>query len=274
MRKSRIRSWLYRLGPAAGLLCLLAGCSSQAASPAPAPPTPVPTTAPPAGSAVDVTPTVSVGFAVTVTAIPIRRVPTPTPRPRPTPFVMPKGPYLVLYPASGPPISQTIIVHGGNLPPASTLQLVWSPGGRLSPIAITAYTDRRGTLSTRLAIPGTPPGRYEVIANVNGVRYASARFVVTSKASLAVQVLPAGNGETLQIRGRRFLPRLRLLLVAYAMSAAGHPVVLGAVQTNARGKFVFVSSGRSLAPGQYVLRAWSADALSAQMAEAFFQVLM
>jgi hypothetical protein len=113
-----------------------------------------------------------------------------------------------------------------------------------------------------------------VVASVNSVPYASARFLVTSKASLAVQVQPAGKGETLQVSGRRFLPHLRLLLVAYSMSANGHPIVLGAVQTDPRGRFAFVSSGRSFVPGQYVLRAWSADALSAQMAEAFFQVLV
>lgn len=242
------------------------GCASSTASPEPVLPHFTPTPAP--------TPTIPVSFAVSITAIPLIHHVVRHPRPRVTVPAVPRyGPYLVLTPLSGPPSSQTITVSGGRLPRDVTLQLIWSPAGRSSPISRTAYTDRRGNLRSSLIIPASPPGLYEIMADYGGVPYAAAWYSVVSRATLAVTVTSVGQGEDLQVWGKHFLPRLKVVLVTYH-AAGGLPVaVLGTATSTARGQLE-LTTHRQLAPGEYVMRAWSTSTLSAQMAETFFQVVL
>ena len=253
------------LGAAFSLMVLLAGCAARTASPEPAQPHDAPTPLP--------TPTVPVSFAVSITAIPAPRHVVQRPRPAATAAVPLTGPYLLLSPRSGPPSSQTIMVRGGRLPPSVTMQLVWTAAGPSSPISRQAYTDRHGTLSSALVIPGSPPGSYQVVADFDGVAYAAARYTVVSRAALAVHVAPGGTAGELAVSGTRFLPHLRLVLVAYHATGGDAVAVLGSVNTGGRGVFT-LTTHKQLAPGEYILRAWSTSALSAQMAETFFQVVL
>lgn len=242
-------------------LALLTGCG-QDAMPVP---TPVPTLAP--------TQTPEVGFAVELTPLP-RATPTPTPRPVPTRFVPPAGPYIVLLPPQGPPVSRQITVRGAHLPPSSAVQLSWSPDGRSAPVTRQAGTDRSGNLLTQFSVPAAPPGRYRITASVNGVRYALAIYRVASQALLSASAEPAHGAETVRVQGSQFLPREKLLLVAYPMSVRGKPIVVGIARCGRKGRFRFETTLRGLAPGQYALRAYSQDAMSAQMGETFFEVVI
>lgn len=247
----------------AGLLAgvVLSGCGSSAAIPRPTPiPTPLPT------------PTVSVGFVVQITPPPTT-APKPRPRPSPTRFVPPHGsPYLELVPAAGPPVSRTIIIRGGALPHSAVVDLVWSALGHGTGVGTTAATSARGTLRTRFTVPASPPGTYQVLANVNGVPYASARYRVVSLATLAAKVVGTGDNERMSVHGSRFLPDLRVVLIAYSVAKGPKPVVVGSAQTSASGRLAY-SGHVSFSPGQYVLRAWSTSGFSSQMAETFFEVV-
>jgi hypothetical protein len=252
-------------GAAFSLMIVLAGCASRTASPEPVLPHYTPTPLP--------TPTVPVSFAVSITALPAPHRVVPRPRPAATAVVPLIGPYLVLSPHSGPPSSQTITVRGGRLPPSVTLQLVWSPFGRSSPISRQAYTDRHGNLSSDLVIPASSPGLYQVEADYGGVTYAAARYTVVSRATLAVGVASGSSTGELEVSGSHFLPRLKLVLVAYRATGGDPVAVLGTVDTGAGGHFT-LTAHKQLAPGEYILRAWSTSTLSAQMAETFFQVVL
>ena len=249
----------------AALTLALAGCSTDAAPPRTSPaPTFVPTPYP----------TVSLGFKVADTPAPVHQRRRHKVRPTPTPFVAPPGPYVRLSPSSGPPVGRSILIRAGNLPPSSAVQLVWSPTGRRSAVTRTAYTDRKGNMSTDFSVPGSTPGIYQVMASVDGVAWAKARYTVTSDAALHVVVSSGAGGEMVRVSGKRFVSRLHLLLIVYPMFQGGPVLVLGRTQADRHGAFTFVQGSRQLIPGQYELRAWSTDALSAQMAEAFFQVII
>jgi hypothetical protein len=249
---------------AAGLLSAsLCGCGSVVGSAARLVPTPTP--AP--------TATLEVGFAVAVTPVSAPAA-SPTPRPTATRFAIPGGPYLQLLPASGPPRSSTVVVRGGHLPTHAQVQLEWAAAGSKGPITTTTWANGRGRLVTRFSIPGSAPGRYRIIASVNGVQYATAQYTVVSDAALSVGVGPSRRGEVLSVRGHHFLSRARLLLIAYPLDVKARPIVVGRARASAAGTFRYRGVLRHLAPGQYALRAWSQNALSAQMAETFFQVVI
>lgn len=263
LRGRRRCAWL-----AVAALCALAliGCAPNAAAP-----TPTPFLAPPTPTVI---PTVVVGLQVQDTRVPVlpKRHVRPTPRPRPT--HIPAGPYLQLIPTSGPPISRTVWVKGGHLQPSVQVQLFWSPGGHASPVGTTTYTDRKGNLWTRFTVPGSPPGEYGVVAEIGGVRWAAARYRVTNAAHMTVEAIPGGRTEVLQVTGRKFLPDVSLLMVAYALVRPRHPMIIGTIHTDSRGRFQFTYSSRKLVPGQYILQAWSQSEFSAQMAQELFQVVV
>lgn len=210
-----------------------------------------------------------------VTPIAIREKQPRRVQARPTPFVVPKGPYLAVSPDAGPPVARTIAVSGGRLPASSAIQLIWAPLGKhSSAVSRTAYTDARGNFSTRFTIPGSPPGIYQIVANTNFYQYAAARYVVKSAAGLSVRITSAGKDEQVRVRGRQFIPHLKLLLIAYPLFSGGNSVLLGNAQADGKGSFTYSVVTPSLHTGEYFLRAWSADALAAQMAEAYFQVVI
>lgn len=246
------------------LAALATGCGSETVS---VPSAPTPSTRP------TPTPTVLVSFEIKPTPVRVHQHRRPRALPSPTPFHPGLQPYLMVFPSSGPPVSRTIYVRGGNLPKWQTIQLTWSPSGRASPLSTVSYTDKQGGLSTHFSIPGSPPGRYLVRAEIDGVTYAAAWYAVTSAARLNVSVLAEAGGDSIQVSGKRFLPELDLLLVAFPVFRRGH-VILGWARTNARGAFSLQSVPHRLEPGQYVLRAYSTSALSAQMAEALFEVVI
>lgn len=240
----------------------LSGCASLAAPP-PTPtliPSPEPTSTP------------DVSFAVAVT--PVREATSHVPTLLPTPFKSPRGPYLLLVPNAGPPTSRTITVRGGHLPRLVSVQVAWAPRGDRARIVTTAMSGRNGSFVTRFTVPGSPPGRYRIVASVRGATYASAIYQVASTATLTTDLQPSGGGDRIAVTGKNFLPNLRLLLVAYPIDVRGKPIVVGRVRSDPHGAFHYARSLRKLALGQYVLRAWSQNALVTQMAESFFQVLI
>jgi hypothetical protein len=165
-------------------------------------------------------------------------------------------------------------VRGGHLPPSAAVQLGWSRDGKSAPITTPAGTDKHGNLLTQFVIPAAPPGTYYVVLLIGGARFASAPYVVRSRATLNVVVSSASGGDRLFIQGRRFLPHLKLLLVAYPIDTGGKAVVIGTTWCGRRGGFRYSRTVTGLALGQYVLRAWSNDALVAEMAETYFQVVI
>jgi hypothetical protein len=187
-------------------------------------------------------------------------------------FKPPPGPYVRLIPSAGPPISRNILVKGGHLPPSTEVDLLWLAGGHVSPMSGIAYSDKRGSLTAHFDLPGSPPGTYFVAAEVNGVRYAAARYRVTSAAVLTANATPSTHGEMVQVTGQKLLPGLRFLLIAYPVFRGSKPVSLGTITTDKHGRFHFGRSVQGLGAGEYVVRAWSANSLSAQTAEAFFAV--
>lgn len=244
------------------LVMILGGCGASAVTPPPPTSTPAPLP----------TATVSVGFLVQVTPL-ATRTPEPTPHATATPFTAPKGrPYIILQPNAGPPASRIITVRAGGLPPSAGVSLVWAAPGHYAGVGTSASTTRRGRLASRFTIPASPPGTYNVLAEVNGVPYASARYTVVSMASLTANVIGAPGHELLTVRGTHFLPTLRLVLIAYPVATGARPMDMGVARTNSSGKLSYSHLER-LPSGQYILRAWSASALSSQMAETFFQVV-
>jgi len=106
------------------------------------------------------------------------------------------------------------------------------------------------------------------------VRYAEASYDVRSAAILHSQASSVGNGDIIRVRGTGFLPNLKVLLVAYPIDVSGKPIALGTTKCNARGSFTYSRTVPTLALGQYLVRAWSDDAMAAQMAESYFQVVI
>lgn len=141
-------------------------------------------------------------------------------------------------------------------------------------MSTTAYTGPHGGLTAQFTVPGSPLGTYHVVALIGGVPYASARYRVVSAATLTASVSSGVSHDRLTVSGRRFLPHLRLLLISYAMTGHQKPLVVGRVQTNARGSFAVTKSIHALPAGQYVLRAAALDSYAAQVADAFFQIVM
>lgn len=111
------------------------------------------------------------------------------------------------------------------------------------------------------------------MVQLNGVTEASASYRVTSYANMTVAIVGSSQGESIQIQGRRFLGNLHVILIAYPLSTHARTVILGSVTTNGRGSFRLQRVTRKLVPGQYVVRAFSTDAVSAQMAEQFLEVV-
>jgi hypothetical protein len=219
-------------------------------------------------------PTLQSGFKIEVTPVSVKRTNPPKSHRRPTPFIPPKGPYLALFPKSGPPLSRTILVRGGGLPRSAPIQLSWGPPRRALGLTRTVYSNGKGNFSASFSIPGSPPGFYQITAQVNGVSYASSRYSVISAAVLSVRVSARRKGERVVVRGRRFLPKLRLVLIAYPMVAGGKVQVFGSLKTAKNGSFKFLMVTRKLQPGQYLLEALSQSALSTQMSQTFFQVVV
>ncbi len=252
------------LAGAAAILCaiVLAGCGSQQSLN----PTPLPTF-PPTSTA-----TPEVGFVVNVTAVPTVR--PHHAQPTPTSFAPPTHPYIVLSRDSGPPAQQAIVVRGGHFPASSIVQLEWSLNGKKSSISTTTRTGRGGALRSSFTIPASPPGQYRVVATINGTVWAGAGYRVQSDARLSGRVSSVSRGEQIHVRGKHFLPHVKLLLVAYPMSARGKPVIVGTVRTDAKGAFTYTRTLTKLPMGQYALRAWSQNAFAAQMAETFIQVVI
>jgi hypothetical protein len=245
-------------------LALLAGCDVVAA-PIPTPvPSPVPT----------ITPTSEVTFQVAVTPIVQHPHHRPQPTLRPTRFVAPSGPYIVLRPSSGPPVDRNITVMGAHFPHNTAITILWGLSVRLTPLSTTGYSDGHGGLRASLSVPASAPGLYRVLAEVNGVPYARANYAIVSLASLETSVSPTERGGTLSIYGKKFVPGFRLTLIAYSTVAGRKPIVLGNVQVNSRGHFSFNRPVDDLEPGQYVLRAWSASSVAAEMAQTFFEVVV
>lgn len=240
----------------------LSACGSQQALN----PTPLPTLPP------TLTATPEVGFVVNVTAVPT--APPHHVRPTPTAFTPPGHPYIVLSSTAGPPVQRVVSVRGGHLPPSSTVQLVWSLGRKTSSISTTTRAGPGGGFRSSFTIPASPPGTYRVLAMINGAIWAGANYRVESQATLSGHVASASGGERVQIRGKHFLPRVKLLLVAYPLSAKAKPVVIGTVKTNGDGAFIYTRTLADLPLGQYAVRAWSQDAFAAQMAETFIQVVI
>lgn len=245
------------------VVLFLSGCGSATSAADPRPTRIVPSTQ---------TPTVVVGYGVVVTPFATVK-PTPTVYLHPVkPFKPPGGPYLRLQPAAGPPISRSITVTGGHLPVSTEVDLTWLPGGHSSPLTEIAYSDKRGALRSSFSVPGSPPGTYYVAAEVNGVRYATALYRVRSAAVLAAAATPARGGEQVRVSGEKFLPGQRFELIAYPVFRGPKAVTLGSVTTDGHGRFWYARTLQGLSPGEYVLRAWSADSLAAQTAQAFFAV--
>jgi hypothetical protein len=132
----------------------------------------------------------------------------------------------------------------------------------------------RGNLDTVFTVPAAQPGTYLLTLDVLGVPHASAKYVVASRASISAEAGPDARGEAISVTGTHFLPRSRLVLIAYPVAQGRKPIVLGSVSCSQRGAFRFRATTRKLAPGQYTLGAWSTSALTAQMAETFFQVVV
>lgn len=245
---------------------LVAGCSSDTAT-VPNPPVahPVAPTA---------TPTVAVAFVVDVTPMltPARK--PATPRPVATHFKPPPGPYLLLTPSSGPPISRTIYLRGGNLPKVTQVTVAWGAARRSSPLTTTIWTGPHGVFTSSFVVPGAAPGAYVLRVEINGVTVASATYTVISRATLAAAATPNTAGDRVAVSGRHFVPRTRLLLVAYPLLHPKKAVILGRPRTDNRGALTFAVSTARLAPGQYVLRAYTVSAIAAQMAETYFQVVV
>lgn len=153
-------------------------------------------------------------------------------------------------------------------------EILWSPRGHKSALSQTAYTNGQGNLSAELEIPASQPGNYSVTITIGGIRYASARYTVKTAATLDVHVSSTPQGDRIAIGGRRFISGLKLALFAYPMVHGATGILLGNVRANREGSFRFVLTGRKLAPGQYILQAWSLNALSSQMAETFFEVII
>lgn len=241
----------------------VAGCGNNAAPP------PSPTARPTATA----TFTPVVNFVVHVTSIAQTVHATPRPTTTSTPFVTPVGvPYLQIVPSQGPPVSTTINIAGGNLPPSSAVTLTWAAQSDFAPISRAVKTGPKGQLHTTFRVPASPPGYYTVAASVDGGTLASAKFDVTSRASIRVETSLTTKGLQITIHGRRFVPHLNIVLIATSLGPRATQVILGQAATDAHGTFSIRKMSRALAAGQYVLRAWSTSAGSAQMAEYFFEV--
>jgi hypothetical protein len=218
------------------------------------------------------TATQNVALVVNVTAIATRPVEHHTPTPTPTPFVAPKGPYIRLVPAGGPPASREVRLIGGNFPKRSPIDMVWSVGTKLSPMDTSIYTGPRGNIDVAYNIPASPPGSYRLTAKVDGVAYASTIYRIVSKATLAAVVHPGARDRSLVVTGSGFVPKFTLAIVAYPAIGHKKPIVLGMAHPNGSGRFTFGSTIKRLPPGQYLLRAWSVSQMAAQMAETSFEV--
>jgi hypothetical protein len=154
------------------------------------------------------------------------------------------------------------------------VQLGWSSNGKSAPITTAAGTDRKGNLLTQFTVPASPPGTYQVLLTVGGVRYAAAPYAVSSAATLTARATGVAGGDRIRVRGANFMPRLKLLLIAYPIDIRGRPIVVGTVRCGSHGRFKYSRMLTKLSLGQYALRAWSTDAMSAQMAETYFQVVI
>ena len=244
------------------LLVALTACSSGATLP----PRP---TAPPVPTA-----TTAVGFAVDVTAIPSPTPSRPRPTAVPTPFVAPPGPYVVIVPSTGPPVTTSVLVLGGHLPPSSAVDLVWQVSGKSTPLGTVVNSDRAGKLRTRFTIPASPPGVYRLEADIVGVVYAATKYRVVTHAAVTASVEPEGTGQRVQVVGRGFPPHLRVLLVAYPMFRKAKAVALGTAYATAGGRVQFGAGPLHLVTGEYSLHVWTAQGLTTDLAQTYFQVVL
>jgi hypothetical protein len=242
----------------AGTLAL-AGCASDTATVSPPEPTVPPS------------PTPTIGLAVDITSV---ATPVPTVRPTPTPtrFVAPAGPWMLLAPDHGPPMSRNITVVAGNLPARAPITVSWSPGSRGAPLTLEVLTGPHGNLRTPFSIPAAPPGTYRVTIAAQGSLLGTARYQVVSRASLVASVTPSPQGDAIAVRGVRFIPNTRLLLTAYPLFRRARPLTLGVARTDGKGRFQFQIVRRKIPLGEYQLNAYSVGTLAAQVAQTYFQV--
>jgi hypothetical protein len=150
--------------------------------------------------------------------------------------------------------------------------MVWSVGGKLSPMDTVIYTGPRGNIDVRYTVPASPPGRYRLTAKINTVPYATTSYRVVSRATLNASVQQTSVGQELVIHGAGFVPKFRLALVAYHAVGTSKPIVLRLIRAASTGGFAYRGTIKRLPPGQYILRAWSVSQLAAQMAETSFEV--
>ena len=76
----------------------------------------------------------------------------------------------------------------------------------------------------------------------------------------------------MRIHGTNFIPDMKLAFVASPTFRGAKGVELATARADSRGNVSLVISTNKLLPGEYILRAWSATALAAQMAEIFLEV--
>src|SRR5438270_13878485 len=100
------------------------------------------------------------------------------------------------------------------------------------------------------------------------------RYDVMSRATFRLYLTPPRQSWRVILSGRRFLPNTRLLLAAYPMFPGAKPVSLGVARSTSTGLLSFSDVTRKLVPGEYVLRVWSMDFLTVEMAYAYFQVVV
>lgn len=216
------------------------------------------------------TPTATPAFVVGVsTSAPTATRPSATPSP--TLFVAPAGPYVSLTRHSGPVVGGVITVRGGNLPSSQQVAIVWSPRGRGAGISTTTYTDKHGAFTQRYDVPAAQPGAYQISVVAAGVAYATSNFQVVSAATIRVSVTPNPQGDRILVTGTRFEARSHLLVVAYRFAKRARPIVLGHARADDAGVLRYRII-RRLPPGEYTLHVFSTDALTADMADTYFQV--
>jgi len=233
-------------------------------------------------------------------AVTVERIPTPRPQPTPTPTVVlgfrtgvsdvqpkphhaprrvvhlpppPAGPYLRISPNTGIPRARNVTVSGGHLPPNHSVQLVWSTQSVLSSVATTTKTDKNGRLSITFRVPAASPGSYRIVGEVGGTPLVSASYTVTSPARLSVAVQPGRHALTLDVSGKRFLPNAHLNLLLYPLVHKARGTVLARTQADGSGAFHIRINSNRLAPGEYMLSAFSTGA-TVETAQTYFQVVV
>jgi hypothetical protein len=137
---------------------------------------------------------------------------------------------------------------------------------------MSVFTGPSGNLRTTFSVPAAPPGSYRVSIASQGALVRAAVYHVISRAEISVGVKPSLQGDTISVRGRLFLPRTNLSLIAYPLFPGPGPLVLGTPRSDSSGRFDLTVVTRKVAPGEYGVRAYSVGPLTSQQAVTYFQV--